>query len=238
MMNDDKDAGSTMPIGADYVALKLPHLWDLKDGEMAVRAEKFVSLMKKRHSVRDYSNRPVPREIIENCIKAAALAPSGANHQPWHFALVQCPDAKKRIRTAAEEEEKIFYEGRGGDEWLNALEPIGTNEKKPFLEIAPWLIVIFRQTYGFNAEGEKYKNYYVGESVGIAMGFLITALHNAGLSTLAHTPNPMNFLNHLCKRPANERPEMILVVGHPDKGATVPKHSKWKKPFEEITSII
>jgi nitroreductase len=237
-MTDKKTVNSTMPVGGDYVAMDLPDRWELSDDVMEQRSKDFVKLMQKRHTVRDYTDKTIPQNIIENCIRAAALAPSGANHQPWHFALVRNPEAKHRIRLAAEEEEKIFYEGRGGDEWLNALEPIGTNDQKPFLDIAPWLIVIFRQTYGYDANGTKYKNYYVGESVGIATGVLITALHNAGLSTLTHTPNPMKFLNELCGRPAHEKPEMILVVGHPDEKAQVPKHAKWKKPFDEITTII
>lgn len=237
-MTDRKAASSTMPQGGDYEALPLPHRWDLTDAQMMERAARFHALMKKRHSIRDYTDRPVPRQVIEDCLLTAGLAPSGANHQPWHFAVIESPEAKKQIRTAAEEEEKTFYAGRAGDEWLSALEPIGTNDQKPFLEIAPYLIIIFAQRYGVTPSGEKFKHYYVPESVGIATGLLITALHNAGLSTLTHTPNPMKFLNTLCGRPDAEKPEMILVVGHPAEDATVPKHAKWKKSLEEIATFI
>ncbi|WP_204601955.1 nitroreductase family protein [Paremcibacter congregatus] len=237
-MTDRKNAPSTMPQGEEYQALPLPHRWTLTNTEMAERATDFLDLMKKRHTIRDFTDRPVPRQIIEDCLLTAGLAPSGANHQPWHFAVIENPDAKRQIRAAAEEEERTFYAGRAGDEWLSALEPIGTNDQKPFLEIAPYLIVIFAQRYGVTPSGEKFKHYYVPESVGIATGMLITALHNAGLSTLTHTPNPMKFLNKLCGRPDAEKPEMILVVGHPAENATVPKHAKWKKSLEEIATFI
>ncbi|MBL4601316.1 MAG: nitroreductase family protein, partial [Emcibacteraceae bacterium] len=174
---------------------------------------------------------------IENCIKAAGLAPSGANHQPWHFAAIENPTNKQKIRTAAEEEEKTFYAGRASDEWLNALEAIGTNDSKPHLTIAPWLIVIFSQRNSIDRNGRKFKNYYVNESVGIATGLLITALHQAGLTTLTHTPNPMKFLNELCERPSSEKAQMILVVGHPAEDATVPAHAKWKKSLDEIMTV-
>lgn len=221
-----------------HAHLPLPHRWDMTDAEMTTKSQEFLDLMKKRHTIRDYIDRPVPREIIENCILAAGLAPSGANQQPWHFAVIENPEAKKQIRDAAEEEERIFYAGRAGEEWLQALEPIGTDDRKPFLEIAPYLIVIFAQRYGVDEKGNRYKHYYVPESVGIATGMLITALHNAGLVTLTHTPNPMRFLNELCGRPEAEKPEMILVVGHPAENATVPVHAKWKKSLEEITTFI
>jgi len=237
-MTDKKLTDSQLPVGGEFQPLALPDRWQLSDQEMTIRSEEFLALMKKRHTIRDYCDRPVPRIIIENCLEAAGLAPSGANHQPWHFAVIESADAKSQIRTAAEEEERTFYAGRGSDEWLKALEPIGTDADKPFLEIAPYLIVIFAQRYGIDSKGKRYKNYYVPESVGIATGLLITALHNAGLVTLTHTPNPMKFLNDLCGRPASEKPEMILVVGHPADNATVPAHAKWKKPLDEIVSFI
>lgn len=237
MSNTDKKYQSSIPLDHEYKALPIPDRWEMSDDEMIKNSEDFYELMKKRHTIREYSSRPVPREVIENCIKAAGLAPSGANHQPWHFAVIENPEHKQKIRDAAEEEERTFYAGRASDEWLGALEPIGTNDSKPHLTEAPWLIVIFAQRTSIDRNGRKFKNYYVGESVGIATGFLITALHKAGLSTLTHTPNPMKFLNELCERPATEKPEMILVVGHPDEKATVPAHAKWKKPLDEIMTV-
>lgn len=237
MSDTDAKYYSSIPLDTEYKELPMPHKWDLSDAEMIERSKEFLELMKMRHTVREYSSRPVPREIIENCIKAAGLAPSGANHQPWHFAVIGNPEHKQKIRDAAEEEERTFYAGRASDEWIGALDPIGTNDHKPHLTIAPWLIVIFAQRTSTDRNGRKFKNYYVNESVGIATGFLITALHKAGLTTLTHTPNPMKFLNELCNRPATEKAEMILVVGHPDKDATVPEHAKWKKPIEEIMTV-
>ena len=237
MTKEDKSFQSSIPLDHEYKALPIPDKWEMSDKEMISKSEEFYELMKKRHTVREYSSRPVPREVIENCIRAAGLAPSGANHQPWHFAIIENPDHKQKIRDAAEEEEKTFYAGRASDEWLGALEPIGTNDHKPHLTEAPWLIVIFAQRTSIDRNGRKFKNYYVNESVGIATGFLITALHKAGLSTLTHTPNPMKFLNELCVRPSTEKPEMILVVGHPAEDATVPAHAKWKKPLEEIMTV-
>ncbi len=237
MTKEDKSFQSSIPLDHEYKALPIPYKWEMSDKEMISKSEEFYELMKKRHTVREYSSRPVPREVIENCIRAAGLAPSGANHQPWHFAIIENPDHKQKIRDAAEEEEKTFYAGRASDEWLGALEPIGTNDQKPHLTEAPWLIVIFAQRTSIDRNGRKFKNYYVNESVGIATGFLITALHKAGLSTLTHTPNPMKFLNELCGRPSTEKPEMILVVGHPAEDATVPAHAKWKKPLEEIMTV-
>ncbi|WP_438993097.1 nitroreductase family protein [Pseudemcibacter sp.] len=237
MTKEDKSFQSSIPLDHEYKALPIPDKWEMSDKEMISKSEEFYELMKKRHTVREYSSRPVPREVIENCIRAAGLAPSGANHQPWHFAIIENPDHKQKIRDAAEEEEKTFYAGRASDEWLGALEPIGTNDHKPHLTEAPWLIVIFAQRTSIDRNGRKFKNYYVNESVGIATGFLITALHKAGLSTLTHTPNPMKFLNELCGRPSTEKPEMILVVGHPAEDATVPAHAKWKKPLEEIMTV-
>ena len=237
MTKEDKSFQSSIPLDHEYKALPIPDKWEMSDKEMISKSEEFYELMKKRHTVREYSSRPVPREVIENCIRAAGLAPSGANHQPWHFAIIENPDHKQKIRDAAEEEEKTFYAGRASDEWLGALEPIGTNDHKPHLTEAPWLIVIFAQRTSIDRNGRKFKNYYVNESVGIATGFLITALHKAGLSTLTHTPNPMKFLNELCGRPSTEKPEMILVVGHPAEDATVPAHAKWTKPLEEIMTV-
>ncbi|MDG1709015.1 MAG: nitroreductase family protein [Emcibacteraceae bacterium] len=237
MLEENNKHQSSIPLDHEYVELPIPHRWEMTDEEMIKNSEEFYELMQKRHTVREYSTRSVPREVIENCIKAAGLAPSGANHQPWHFAIIENPEHKQKIRDAAEEEERTFYAGRASDEWLGALEPIGTNDHKPHLTIAPWLIVIFAQRTSIDRNGRKFKNYYVNESVGIATGFLITALHKAGLSTLTHTPNPMKFLNDLCNRPATEKAEMILVVGHPDEKATVPAHAKWKKPLDEILSI-
>lgn len=221
-----------------YEAIPLPDRRDFSDAEMAQRAKAFLAEMKTRHSVRDFSPRPVPRGIIADCIRTAGRAPSGANHQPWHFVAVGDPAVKARIRAAAEEEERAFYEGRGGEEWLSDLAPLGTDPDKPFLEIAPWLIVIFAERYRVGADRKIGKNYYINESVGIATGLLITALHHAGLATLTHTPNPMRFLNEICGRPENEKPYMILVTGHAAENATVPKHAKIKKPLEEIATFL
>lgn len=221
-----------------YNPVPLPDRFDYSDEEMIQRAEGFYNHAQKRHTCRFYSDRDVPREVIEKCLLAAGTAPSGANHQPWHFVLVRSPKAKKIIREAAEVEEREFYAGKAGKAWLEALAPIGTDWEKPFLEIAPWLIVVFAQRYGQDEAGNKIKHYYVPESVGIATGMLITALHNVGLSTLTHTPAPMSFLNELCGRPEVEKPVMILVTGHPADDATVPEEAKNKKPLEEISSEI
>ena len=208
----------------------------LDEEEMITRSKEFLFRMKQRRSVRQFSNRPVPWEIIENCIGAAATAPSGANMQPWHFAVVSAPEVKHRIRIDAEKEEREFYSKRAPQEWLDALGPLGTDANKPFLESAPYLIVIFSQSYTLTAQGTKVKNYYVSESVGIAAGILITALHQSGLATLTHTPSPMRFLNQILNRPQNEHPFLILVVGYPAEEAEVPKITK--KPFDEITDVI
>ena len=220
-----------------YEALPLPDRFDYSDAEMCARAEGFYELMRKRHSVRQYSDRPVPQAVIEACVRTAGSAPSGANHQPWHFVAISDPAVKARIRAAAEEEEEKFYDGGASDEWLKALEPIGTDASKPHLEIAPWLIVIFAQRWGEFDDGTRFKNYYVPESTGIATGFLLAALHQAGLVSLTHTPNPMKFLNDLLGRPASEKPLMIVAVGHPAEDATVPQVAKWKKPLDEILTI-
>jgi nitroreductase len=220
-----------------YAALPLPDRIDVPDDQMRALAEAFHDTMKRRHSVRDFSERPVSRDVIEACVRTAGTAPSGANHQPWFFVAISDPEIKRRIRAEAEEEERRFYEGAAGDEWLKALEPIGTTAEKPHLEIAPWLIVVFAQRWGEFDDGHRFKNYYVPESVGIATGFLLAALHNAGLVALTHTPNPMKFLNELLGRPASEKPTMIIVVGHPAENATVPAVAKIKKPLEGILSV-
>jgi nitroreductase len=207
------------------------------DDAALAAAEDFLAYMRKRHSVRDYSGRPVPEAVITACIAAAGTAPSGANHQPWHFVAISDSAMKARIRSGAEEEERAFYSGGAGDEWLAALEPIGTGVSKPHLTDAPWLIVVFAQRYGLTQDGARYKNYYVPESVGIATGMLITAIHNAGLVCLEHTPNPMKFLGPLCGRPDHEKPVMILPVGYPADHATVPAVAKRKKPLNEILSV-
>ncbi len=221
-----------------YRAVPLPDRISFTDEEMQKAADAFHEMMAKRHTVRDYSTRPIARSVIESCIRAAGLAPSGANHQPWHFVAIADSTLKKRIRAAAEEEEEKFYDGDAGDEWIKALEPLGTDASKAHLEDAPWLIVIFAERYGELSDGTRYKNYYVNESVGIATGFLITALHQAGLVSLTHTPNPMSFLNGLCKRPASNKPVMILAVGHPRDDATIPAAAMIKKPLEDILTVI
>ena len=198
---------------------------DRDDAGMRARAASFFEDIRRRHTIRDFAPDPVPREVIETCIAAAGRAPSGANHQPWHFCVIGDPAVKKALRAAAEEEERAFYGGRAGEEWLDALAPIGTDANKPFLEIAPWLIAVFAQRRGGVAAGDDRKNYYIHESVGIACGFLIAALHHAGLATLTHTPNPMSFLNDKLGRPATEKPYLLIVTGKPAAGATVPEHA-------------
>ncbi|MEM1285654.1 MAG: nitroreductase family protein [Pseudomonadota bacterium] len=220
-----------------YEPLDLPDRSDLSDEAMLDEARAFYERMKTRHSVRDYDRRPVAKAVIEDCIRTAGSAPSGANHQPWHFVAIAEPGIKAKIREAAEEEERRFYGGGASDEWLKALEPIGTGVNKPHLEDAPWLIVIFAQRWGTYDDGTRFKNYYVPESVGIATGFLLAALHHAGLVSLTHTPNPMRFLNELLGRPESEKPVMILAVGHPSADATVPAAAKMKKPLAEIATF-
>ncbi len=204
--------------------------------EMKKRAVDFYRDLNRRRTVRHFSDRPVPREIIDECLRAAGTAPSGANMQPWHFAVVTDPEVKRRIREAAEREEEEFYTQRVPPDWLEALAPLGTNEKKPFLETAPYLIVIFAQVYGKGKDGRRIKHYYALESVGIATGILIAAVHNAGLTSLTHTPSPMGFLNRILRRPANERPFLILVVGYPSEDAVVPDIGR--KSLEEIASSL
>jgi nitroreductase len=220
-----------------YEPLPLPDRADMDDSAMRHAADGFLALMRRRHSVRDFSDRPVPRDIIETCLRTAGTAPSGANHQPWFFAAVAAADLKARIRAEAEEEERRFYEGGAGDEWIRALESIGTDAAKPHLTLAPWLIVVFAQRWGEFDDGTRYKNYYVPESVNIATGFLLAALHNAGLCTLTHTPNPMKFLNGALGRPGSEKPTMIIAVGHPAADATVPAAAKIKKPLDQIATF-
>ena len=204
--------------------------------EMRRRASDFYADIRRRRTVRDFSDRPVPREIIENCLLAAGTAPNGANMQPWHFAVVSDPEAKRQIREEAEKEEREFYSERAPQEWLDALAPLGTDPRKPFLETAPYLIAIFAQSYGVLPDGRRVKHYYATESVGIATGILITAIHQAGLVSLTHTPSPMGFLNKICGRPANERPFLLLVVGYPADDAVVPNITK--KLLTEIASFL
>lgn len=221
-----------------YEPLALPDRVQVPDAQAVEQAGAFLSYMRRRHSVRQFDPRPVPQAVIEACIAAAGTAPSGANHQPWHFVAVSDPALKARIREGAEDEERAFYSGAAGDEWLAALEPIGTGVSKPHLTDAPWLIVVFAQRYGVTEDGTRYKNYYVPESVGIATGFLIAALHHAGLCCLEHTPNPMKFLGPLLGRPGHEKPVMILPVGWPAADATVPAVAKRKKPLAEILTVL
>ena len=199
---------------------------ELAPEEMLTSAESFYQRLRQRRSVRDFSSRPVDRSIIDNAIRAAGTAPNGANHQPWHFAVVSSPEMKREIRQAAEEEERAFYNGRAPDEWLEALRPLGTNADKPFFETAPYLIAIFTKRQNIADDGSAVKNYYISESVGIATGMLITSLHLSGLATLTHTPSPMGFLNKALGRSANERPFILLVVGYPAENASVPKITK------------
>ena len=203
--------------------------------EMQARARNFRELLSRRRTVRDYADRAVPRGLIEDCLRAAGSAPSGANQQPWHFAAVSDPAVKRQIRIAAEAEEREFYARRAPEDWLAALAPLGTGPEKPFLEVAPWLIAIFEQRWGYGAGGEKIKHYYPKESVGIATGLLLTALHNAGLATLTHTPSPMKFLNRILGRPPQERPFLLLVTGYPAPAATLPCISR--KSLPEFTSF-
>ena len=204
--------------------------------EMLQQSEKYLDLIRRRRTVREFSDESVPREVIDNCIRAAGTAPNGANLQPWHFAIVSDPAVKHRIRVAAEEEEREFYENRAPQEWLDALAPLGTDANKPFLEIAPYLIVIFAKSYEVDDQQRRVKNYYTAESVGIATGFLIAGLHQCGLATLTHTPSPMKFLNQILERPDNERPYLVLVTGYPAADAKVPRFASQKKSLEQITS--
>lgn len=208
---------------------------ELAPDEMLSNSRKFYQQIKRRRTVRDFSSRPVEMEIIENAIRAAGSAPSGANKQPWHFAIVANPAIKKQIRQAAEAEEAEFYHGRAPQSWLNDLKVFETDEHKPFLETAPYLIAVFLERNSVDADGTKHKNYYMPESVGIATGMLLTALHLSGLATLTHTPSPMKFLNEILERPSNEKPFMLIVAGYPAAEATVPDISR--KSFSDICSI-
>jgi iodotyrosine deiodinase len=206
--------------------------------EMVPRARGFADELERRRTVREFSDRPVERAVIEAAIDAARHAPSGANHQPWHFVAVSDRAVKAQIREAAEIEERAFYDGKASEEWLRALKPLGTDWHKPFLEIAPWLIVVFAEQWGHWPDGSRKKNYYVPESVGIACGLLLATLHHAGLATLTHTPNPMGFLGTLLGRPRNEKAYMIVVAGHPAPDAVVPLHAVAKKPVEEVATFL
>ncbi len=210
-----------------------PYEFEALDAETSVlRGREFFDLMNRRRSVRDYSTEAPPRECAELAIKTAASAPSGAHHQPWRFVLIDDPDLKKAIREAAEEEERENYDNRFPPEWLQALAPLGTTGDKPFLEDAPYLVVVFKESYGVNKESDKITNYYVNESVGIACGLFIAALHTMGLVTLTHTPSPMGFLSELLNRPPNEKPYILFPVGYPAEGATVPDLKR--KSFEDV----
>ena len=222
----------------DHPCTPLPPLPDYDDATRVARAAAFAEHVGRRRTVREYSDRPVPRAVIEQALLAAGSAPSGANHQPWFFAVIESAGARLRVREAAEVEEKAFYEDKAPQEWLDALAPLGTDPDKGFLEVAPVLIAIFAQKRGGPRPGDQKKNYYVTESVGIATGLLIAALHSAGLATLTHTPAPMNFLAEICGRPASEKPFLLLVAGHPAEGATVPTAALDKNPLDAIAAWI
>ena len=217
-----------------FVALAFPP--DRSDAEIAERARAIREELALRRSVRSFSSRPVSREVIEDCLRAAGTAPSGANQQPWHFVAVSDPHVKRRIRQAAEAEEREFYERRAPDEWLAALAPLGTNADKPFLEIAPWLIAVFVQPFALRPDGSHAKHYYAVESVGLATGLMLVALHHAGLATLTHTPSPMAFLNRVLGRPGHERPFVLVVAGHPAHDAEVPDLRR--KALRDIATFV
>ena len=221
----------------DYDPVPLASKAQLTSAEGLERSSQYLETMSSRRTVRQFSDQPVPKDIIDTAIRAAGTAPSGANHQPWHFVCIRDPNIKREIRLAAEAEERAFYAGKAGDNWLQDIGPLGTDAQKPFLETAPWLIAIFSERYGLDANGSKRKNYYISESVGIATGFLISALHTAGLATLTHTPSPMKFLNTILKRPANERPFILMVVGYAAPNAKVPRAATIKKSFHEIATF-
>ena len=223
---------------SEYEAVPLDPPARLSEEDLRTASPAYLDFIRRRRTVRDFSDEVVEREVIEACVLAAGSAPSGANHQPWHFVCISDPVTKRAIRQAAEAEEEAFYSGKAGEVWLNDLKKIGTDAAKPFLETAPWLIAIFAERYGINQEGEHVKHYYVPESVGIATGFLIGALHHLGLATLTHTPNPMKFLNRILGRPQRERPYVLLVVGHPADNASVPRAAITKKPLSEIATFV
>lgn len=215
--------------------IPLPPMPQLDDAQRLAMARTFADLLQRRRTVRDFASTPVPREVIEQCLRAAASAPSGANQQPWRFVAIADPQLKRRIRVAAEAEERDFYERRAPEEWLSALAPLGTDADKPFLEHAPWLIAMFYERTGPEQDGRKAKRYYPHESTGIACGMLIAALHAAGLATLTHTPSPMSFLNGLLDRPRNEVPYLLLVAGHPAPECRVPRIERL--PLETVASF-
>jgi len=221
---------------SDYPTIPLPGYEEYSPEEMQQRVAEFYASVDRRRTVREFSDRPVSREIIETALKAANTAPSGANLQPWHFAVVSGAETKKKIREAAEVEEREFYEHRASAEWLAALEPLGTDSNKPFLETAPYLIAVFLQKYAMLDDGRKVKHYYPTESTGLATGILITALHQAGLVCLTHTPSPMKFLNEILGRPKTERPFLLLVTGYPADDAEVPDIQR--KSLAEFTSFV
>lgn len=237
MNRSGTDSGGPDGANPDDVFRTVPfnHPFDLETDEMIAVARRIHDEMDARRTVRDFSDRDVPREVIEWCIRAASTAPSGAHRQPWHFAVISDPDLKSRIRQAAEEEEREFYRNRAPDSWLEALRPLGTDEHKPFLETAPWLIAIFARAFDVDEDGNRSKNYYVQESVGLASGLLINALHRCGLSTLTHTPSPMRFLNEILGRPSNERPFILLVVGLAAEDVRVPDLTR--RPLDEVASF-
>ena len=216
--------------------INLPDFQRNPEPEMVRRATQYYHDMKRRRSVRDFSDLSFPREVIDQCLLAAGSAPNGANLQPWHFVVVSDSTTKKEIRLAAEDEEREFYETRAPKQWLDALAPLGTDEHKLFLETAPYLIVVFSKAYDWRADGTKVKNYYAVESVGIATGMLISGLHLAGIATLTHTPSPMKFLNRILGRPSNERPFLLLVTGYPTDDCQVPDISK--KPQNQIVTYV
>ena len=219
-----------------HATVPLPPLPVLTDAERLARAQAFAEALRRRRTVRDFAPTPVPRALIEACLMAAGSAPSGANQQPWRFVAIADPALKRRIRLAAEEEERTFYARRAPEEWLQALAPLGTDADKPFLETAPWLIAVFYERTGIAADGGKQKRYYPHESTGIACGMLVAALHQAGLATLTHTPSPMAFLNTLLERPRNEVPYLLLVAGHPAAGCRVPDIARL--PLQDYASFL
>ena len=221
---------------SDYPTIPLEQYCEYPIEEMRARLAEFYADLNRRRTVREFSDRAVPRDLIEAALKTANTAPSGANLQPWHFVVVSGQETKRKIREAAEAEEREFYEHRASEEWLAALEPLGTDASKPFLETAPYLIAVFLQKFGELPDGRKVKHYYPTESTGLATGLLIAALHRAGLATLTHTPSPMKFLNEILERPKNERPFLLLVVGYPADGARVPDIRR--KALDEFTSWV
>ena len=221
-----------------YDPVPLPHRLELTPEQSLHNCQQFLSDMSTRHTVRHFSDRPVERGVIETAVRSAGTAPSGANHQPWHFVCISDLKTKRAIRLAAEEEERSFYTGKAGDQWLDDLTPLGTDAQKPFLETAPWLVAVFAERYGLDESGNKTKNYYISESVGIATGLLITALHVSGLATLTHTPSPMKFLNTILDRPKRERPFVLMVVGYAAEDAQIPRAATIKKPLAAISTFI